>query len=131
MHQLAHHNRLLWTLQVLLAALFLFAGGYKLVAPADQLAAATPGMPVLFLRFVATMEVLGALGLILPGLFKIQQQLTPLAASGLVVIMIGAVIVTVATMGALPALLPLVTGVLAATVAYGRWHRRSRLAQSV
>ena len=125
MTDLIRNNRVLWTLQVLLAALFLFAGGYKLFAPADELAAAAPGMPVLFLRFIATMEILGALGLLLPGLFGIKQFLTPLAASGLVIIMIGAVVVTVLTMGAAAALLPLITGVLAATVAYGRWQRVS------
>jgi hypothetical protein len=61
--------------------------------------------------------------LLLPGLFGIKQFLTPLAASGLVIIMIGAVVVTVLTMGAAAALLPLITGVLAATVVYGRWQR--------
>jgi hypothetical protein len=123
MTDLIRNNRVLWTIQALLAALFLFAGGYKLVAPADQLAAAAPGLPIPFLRFIATMEVLGALGLILPGLFGIRQVLTPLAACGLVIIMIGAVTVTVLTMGAAPALLPFITGILAATVAYGRWQR--------
>jgi hypothetical protein len=127
MADLVRNNRVLWTIQVLLAALFLFAGGYKLVAPADQLAAAAPGMPVPFLRFIATMECLGALGLLLPGLFGIKQFLTPLAAAGLVIIMIGAVTVTVLTMGAAAALLPLITGVLAATVAYGRWQRLSAI----
>jgi hypothetical protein len=84
---LIRNNRVLWTIQVLLAALFLFAGGFKLAVPGDQLAAAAPGMSVPFLRFIGTMEVLGALGLLLPGLFRIKQFLTPLAASGLVVIM--------------------------------------------
>jgi hypothetical protein len=120
MTHLIRNNRVLWTIQFLLAALFLFAGGYKLFAPADQLAAAAPGMPILFLRFIATMEILGALGLIVPGLFGITQSLTPLAATGLVVIMIGAVVVTALMVSAVGALFPLVVGVLAATVAYGR-----------
>jgi len=123
MTDLIRNNRVLWTIQVLLAALFLFAGGYKLFAPADELAAAAPGMPIPFLRFIATMECLGALGLILPGLFGIMQFLTPLAAGGLVIIMIGAVVVTVSTMGAAPALLPLVVGILATVVALGRRRR--------
>jgi hypothetical protein len=120
MTDLIRNNRVLWTIQVLLAALFLFAGGYKLVVPADQLAAAAPGAPIPFLRFIATMEILGALGLILPGLFGIKQFLTPLAAAGLVIIMIGAVVVTALTVSALAALFPLTVGVLATLVALGR-----------
>jgi hypothetical protein len=64
--------------------------------------------------------VLGGLGLVLPGIFRIRTDLTPLAAQGLVVIMIGAVITTIATMDTSMAILPLVVGVLAAVVAYGR-----------
>jgi DoxX-like family len=130
MHQLVRNNRVLWTIQGLLAALFLFAGGYKLFAPADQLAAAAPGMPVLFLRFIATMEILGAIGLILPGILDIRRELTPLAASGLVIIMIGAVVVTALTVSAVGALFPLVVGILAVTVAYGRSRSSARLPQS-
>jgi hypothetical protein len=130
MHQLARHNRLLWTIQGLLAALFLFAGVFKLVAPGDQLAAQAPGLSVPFLRFIATVEVLGALGLILPGALRIKPQLTPLAAAGLVVIMIGATVVTALRVSVPGALFPLIVGVLATTVAYGRWHWRSMLPQS-
>lgn len=111
----------LWIVQALLAALFLFAGGFKLIVPAQALAQQTP-LPVLFLRFIAFAEVLGALGLILPGLLRTGLMLTPIAAGGLVIIMIGATIVTIVTMGIAPAILPFVTGVLAACVAYGRWR---------
>ena len=69
-------------------------------------------------------ETLGGLGLILPGLLGIRPGLTPLAAAGLVVIMIGATAVTLAGGDLAPALMPLVVGLLAAFVAYGR----SRLA---
>lgn len=110
---------LLWTVQGVLAAVFLFAGGMKLVMPADELAKLS-SMSVPFLRFIGVCEVLGALGLILPGLSRIRTELTPLAAAGLVVIMIGAVTVTVTTSGVAPAVLPLVVGCLAAFVAYGR-----------
>ena len=114
-------NRVLWVIQVLLALLFLFAGGAKLVMPADVLTKQTPMLSVGFLRFVGVCEVLGGLGLILPGLLRIRRGLTPLAAAGLVGIMIGAVTVTIMTLGVAPAVLPLITGVLAAFVAYGRW----------
>jgi uncharacterized membrane protein YphA (DoxX/SURF4 family) len=115
---------LLWTLQVLLAALFLFAGGMKLVTP---IAAMTQqvALPGPFLRFIGLAEVLGALGLILPGLLHIRTALTPLAAAGLVIIMTGAVGVTMATAGAAQAVVPGVVGILAASVAIGRWRRET------
>ena len=118
----------LWIVQGLLAALFLFAGGLKLAMPIEELTAQLP-LPGLFIRFIALAEALGALGLILPGLLRIRTDLTPLAAAGLVIIMSGATLVTLATMGAGPALFPLAVGLLAAFVAYRRWrpapHRRS------
>lgn len=114
-------NRLLWVIQALLALVFLFAGGMKLVMPAADLTAQMP-LPAAFLRFVAVMEILGGLGLVLPGILHIQVKLTPLAAAGLVMIMIGAVVVTIQTMGVATAALPFITGVLAAFVAYGRWR---------
>ncbi len=83
-----------WTVQALLAALFLFAGVTKLVMPADALAAQSH-LPAVFMKFIGFCETLGALGLIVPGITKIRTELTPLAAAGLVIIMIGAVIVSV------------------------------------
>ena len=66
--------------------------------------------------------MLGALGLILPGLLRIRPGLTPLAAAGLVIIMVGAVWVNVTYAEAILALIPLVVGILAAFVAYSRWR---------
>lgn len=109
----------LWVLQGLLAALFLFAGGFKLALPLVALAKVSP-LPALFLKFIGVCEVTGAIGLILPGLLRIRTDLTPLAAAGLVTIMIGATVVTAATQGAAPAVLPFCVGILAATVALGR-----------
>ena len=80
----------LWIAQVLLGLLFLFAGGAKLVLPAEALKGP---VPVLFLRFIGVCEVLGAIGLILPGLLRIRPGLTPFAAAGLASIMIGATVV--------------------------------------
>ena len=113
----------LWVIQGLLALLFLFAGGMKLILPVEEMTKQMPvPLPGLFLRFIAVAEVLGALGLILPGLLRIRLVLTPLAAAGLVIIMIGATMVTLAGGAVGPALLPLVVGLLAAFVAYGRWR---------
>ncbi len=113
----------LWVIQGLLALLFLFAGGMKLILPVEEMTKQMPvPLPGLFLRFIAVVEVLGALGLILPGLLRIRPGLTPLAAAGLVIIMIGATMVTLAGGAVGPALMPLVVGLLAAFVAYGRWR---------
>jgi len=112
---------LLWTIQALLAALFLFAGVMKLILPAQVLTAQSH-LSAEFLRFIGVCETLGALGLILPGLFRIRTGLTPLAAAGLTIIMTGAVSVTVATMGVAPALFPFVVGGLTTAVAYARWR---------
>src|SRR6185312_1486515 len=101
-------NRTLWTIQWLLALIFLFAGVMKLVMPAD--AFKDVPLPVAFLRFIGVAETLGALGLVLPGLFRIRLGLTPLAAAGLVIIMIGAVVVSIITAGPASAAIPAVVG---------------------
>jgi hypothetical protein len=116
-------TRALWTVQGLLAALFLFAGGAKLVLPLEAMTAQAPvPLPGLFLRFIGLAEVLGALGFILPGLLGIRPGLTPLAAAGLVIIMMGATGVTLAGGTVAPALFPLAVGLLSAFVAFGRWR---------
>ena len=112
-------NRALWTAQALLAALFLFAGGMKLVMPISAMQGPI-ALPGLFLRFIGVVEVLGALGLVLPGLFRIHQKLTPLAACGLVGVMTGATVLTIMGMGALPSLFPFAVGLIALSIAHGR-----------
>jgi hypothetical protein len=114
-------TKMLWVVQGLLALLFLFAGGMKLILPLEQMTGPV-ALPGPFLRFIGVVEVLGALGLILPGLLRIRPGLTPLAAVGLVIIMIGATGITLAVGAMAPALIPLAVGLLAAFVAYGRWR---------
>jgi uncharacterized membrane protein YphA (DoxX/SURF4 family) len=112
----------LWVVQVLLALLFLWAGGMKLVLPLEKLAGPVH-LPGLFVRFIGMAEVLGGLGLVLPGLLRIRPALISWAAVGLVIIMIGAIGITLMGGGnAGLALIPGVTGLLAAFVAYGRWR---------
>ena len=116
-------NKILWTFQILLALLFLFSGVSKFVMPVDQM---TKGMPAMlaygsFVHFIGVCEVLGALGLVLPGLLKIKPGLTVLAASGLVIIMVGATVLTV-PQGVGMAAVPLVICIVTAFVAYGRWR---------
>jgi hypothetical protein len=113
----------LWIVQGLLAALFLFAGGTKLVLPIADLTqqVAMPGC-----RFIGVAEVLGGLGLILPGMLRIQPGLMGVSAAGLIVIMVGAVIVSVMTGPPVLALIPLTVGVLLVFVARARWPETAR-----
>jgi hypothetical protein len=114
-------NVVLWIIQVLLALLFLFAGVTKLILPIEEMTKQMV-MPGLFLRFLGVVEVLGALGLILPGLFRIKTWLTPLASVGLTIIVVGATVITLKIGGGASAMIPLVTALLSAFVAYGRWR---------
>lgn len=111
----------LWVVQVLLALLFVFAGSMKLIMPLEDMAGPV-AFPGWFLRFLGVVETLGGLGLVLPGIFRVGTGLTPLAAAGLVLVMIGAVVITLATGGGAGAAIPAVVGMLAAIVAYGRWR---------
>jgi uncharacterized membrane protein YphA (DoxX/SURF4 family) len=120
-------NIVLWIIQILLALLFLFAGGTKLVLSSETLQGMSPPnaivFPILFLRFIGLCEVIGALGLVLPGLLRRQQYLTVLAAVGLTILMIGAVITTIMGLGVAAAVPPLIVGLLCVFVVYGRSKR--------
>jgi DoxX-like family len=115
-------NIVLWIIQILLALLFLFAGITKLL-PIIPMPPPPPGMwmpPMWFLKFIGLCEFLGALGLVLPGLLRRQRYLTVWAAVGLTIIMIGAVVVSVMTMGVAAGVTPLIVLLLCVFVAYGR-----------
>ena len=112
-------NATLWVIQSILAALFLFAGGFKLVVPVAALTAQAH-MSGEFLKFIGVAETLGALGLVLPGITRVRLELTPLAAAGLVIVMIGAVIVTLIQGPAAGAIMPAIVGILCAVVARRR-----------
>jgi uncharacterized membrane protein YphA (DoxX/SURF4 family) len=110
----------LWIVQALLALLFLFSGAMKFIMPIEEMTRDIQ-MPVAFLRFIGVAEILGGVGLVLPSLLRIRPGLTPLAAAGLVIIMIGATVVSLMIGGVVLALMPFVVGLLTAFVAYGRW----------
>ena len=113
----------MWVGQGVFAALFLFAGSVKLMAPAEMFAQGPVVLPVLFMRFIGACEVLGAVGLILPWALRIHRELTPLAAAGLMIIMIGATVVVAIGGQIVGAFLHLLLVVLLVTIARGRWHR--------
>lgn len=113
-------NRALWVVQLLLALLFVSSGVMKFVMPLAKMQEGPIKFPGLFLHFIGLAEVLGGLGLILPGLLRIRRGLTPLAAIGLLIIMAGATIVTLMGGGGATTLIPLVVAVLTGFVVYGR-----------
>ena len=112
-------NIALWIIQVLLALLFVFSGVMKFVMPIEEMTKQVP-LPGLFLHFIGVAEMLGGLGLILPWATRIKPVLTPLAAAGLTIIMIGATVVSAMYVSIPQAVLPFVVGILTAIVAYGR-----------
>ena len=109
----------LWVVQSLLAALFLFAGSMKFIMSVAEMTKQIP-FPAWFLYFIGTAEVLGALGLVLPSVLRIKPVLTPIAAAGLVIIMLGATVTTLFTPAPAGAAVPFIIGLLAAFVVYGR-----------
>ena len=91
-------NIALWIIAGLLATVFLLAGANKLFIPREKLAKAPGGGWVLdfsagFVKALGAVEILGAVGLILPAVLDIAPILVPLAATGLATIMVGAAIV--------------------------------------
>ena len=117
-------NIVLWVLQILLGIYFIFVGVMHFIVP-PNLPAVMAWMYDLspWLHYVSgTAEILGGLGLILPGLVRIQTRLVPLAAAGLVLVMIGAMGYHI-TRGEFQNLISnLVLAGLLAFVAYGRWR---------
>jgi uncharacterized membrane protein YphA (DoxX/SURF4 family) len=119
-------NVVLWILAGLLAALFLVAGGAKLAQPKEKLAASpnmawtedfSPGM----LKTIGALEVLAAVGLILPAALDIVPVLVPLAALGLVALMAGAAITHARRKENQAIVTNLVLIVLAGAVVWGRF----------
>lgn len=118
-------NIVLWIVAGLLAAVFLAAGLSKLTRPVAKLGEMgmewAPEWGTGWVRFIGAVEVLGAIGLILPALLDIAPVLVPLAATGLAITMAGAVVVHLRRKelpGAVPSLVLLL---LAAFVAWGRF----------
>lgn len=113
----------LWVAQILLAAAFLMAGVMKVSTPIEQLAAQMPWVSGAMggaVRFIGIVEILGALGLVLPTVTRILPKLTPLAAAGLLLTMISAALTHILR-GEYSAVLPnLLLGGLATFISIGR-----------
>ena len=88
-------NALLWTLQASLAAIFTVSGLAKISQPKARLIASgqtgvTP-FPLPVIRITAFCELLGAIGILLPRLVGVAEFLTPAAAAGYAIVMVGAI----------------------------------------
>jgi hypothetical protein len=123
-------NLTLWIVAGLLAAVFLLAGTIKLIVPKEKLAAAAGGgwvedFSAGFVKALGAVEILGAVGLILPALLDIAPVLVPLAALGLGLIMIGAAIVEFRRQEFKHVLVNLAYLALAVFVAWGRFGPES------
>lgn len=123
-------NTALWTIAGLLAAVFLLAGSNKLFISREKLAKAPGGGWVLdfgpgFVKALGAVEILGAVGLVLPALLGIVPVLVPLAATGLATIMVGAATVTYRRRERGHMVLDLTYAALLAFVAFGRFGPES------
>lgn len=115
-------NRLLWVLQVLLAAAFLAHGVFFLFPPENMVAVMNAAVHPALRLFIGVAEILAAIGLTLPGLTRIKPWLVPSAAAGLMIVMIGAVIVHIARGEVSSAISTAILFALLTFVAYMRWR---------
>jgi uncharacterized membrane protein YphA (DoxX/SURF4 family) len=117
-------NILLWIFAALLAAMFLAAGLMKVSMPKEKLVATmvwAKSVPEGQVKALGAVELLGAIGLILPRALNIAPVLTPLAAVGCAIVMIGATIVHTRMKDYKGLGMPVVLLILALVVAAGRF----------
>jgi uncharacterized membrane protein YphA (DoxX/SURF4 family) len=118
-------NTVLWIVAGLLAVLFLASGVMKLIQPREKLAASGMGWAEDFsaggVKAIGVLEILGAVGLILPAVLDIAPVLVPVAAVGLALLMIGALVTHTRRHETSPIAINVVLLVLAAFVAWGRF----------
>ncbi|WP_182112290.1 MULTISPECIES: DoxX family protein [unclassified Actinotalea] len=114
----------LWVAQILLALAFLAAGTMKATRPKAALEPMLPWVAdfsATQVRLIGVVEVLAALGLVLPALTGIAPVLTPVAAAGLVVVMLGAIVVHARRKEPQGIVMNVVLLAVAAFVAWGRF----------
>ncbi|MGW6656152.1 DoxX family protein [Rhodococcus sp. NPDC055024] len=118
-------NTILWILAGVLALVFLMAGLMKIAQPKAKLAESGMGWVENYsagaVKAIGGVEILAAIGLILPALLDIAPVLVPLAALGLVLVMLGAVVVHGKRKETPMIGVNIVLLVLAAVVAWGRF----------
>jgi uncharacterized membrane protein YphA (DoxX/SURF4 family) len=118
-------NVVLWIIASVLAVLFLASGAMKLLQPKEKLAASgqewTEDFSANTIKLIGGLEVLAAIGLILPAVVDVVPVLVPLAALGLVLVMIGAIVTHARRRENPMVVVNLVLLVLAAVVVWGRF----------
>lgn len=117
-------NKVLWTLQVLLAAVFLAHGLMLVAPPAEMLEMINAQLGVGFRIFLGVAEILAAIGLIAPGVSRILPWLTPLAAAGLMIVMVSATGLHLVRGEFLSAITTAILLAISTFVAYQRWKVR-------
>lgn len=117
-------NVTLWVLQVLLALAFFAHGWLFLSPPASMVEQMNASLPRWFQLFLGVAEVAAAVGLTLPGLTRIQPRLVPLAAGGIMIVMVSATIFHIARSEWSSAATTVVLLLMATCVAYMRWRVR-------
>ncbi|MEV1328515.1 DoxX family protein [Micromonospora costi] len=124
-------NLALWIVAGLLAVAYLLGGSSKIVISKERLAAFGPSsrwvddVSAGGVKAIGALEVLGAVGLILPAALDVAPVLTPLAALGLAIIMVGAAVTRIRRHEFRFMVVDLVYLVLAAFVAWGRFGPES------
>jgi hypothetical protein len=122
-------NVALWIIAGLLAVAFLAGGAVKLTQPKEKLAASGMGfvedVSAGTVKAIGALEVLAAVGLILPAVLDIAHVLVPLAAVGLVLLMVGAIITHLRRHEAQAIVVNLALLALAVLVAWGRFGPQS------
>jgi uncharacterized membrane protein YphA (DoxX/SURF4 family) len=118
-------NIVLWVMQAVLAAVFLSAGLPKITKPKEELVAPmgqwVNSFPGPGIKLLGLVEVLGAVGLVVPPLVGIAPVLAPVAAVGIVLIMIGAIVAHARESAGSKITMNVVLSVLAVVVAWGRF----------
>lgn len=117
-------NKLLWTLQVILAAIFLAHGLMLVAPPAELLEMMNAQLGPAFRIFLGVAEILAAIGLIAPAATRILPWLTPLAAAGVVVVMVSATGLHLVRGEFSSALITAILLAIATFVTYQRWKIR-------
>jgi uncharacterized membrane protein YphA (DoxX/SURF4 family) len=115
-------NILLWVLQVLLALAFLAHGWLFLSPPPEIAVQMNASLPRWFQVSLGVAEVLAAIGLTLPGLTRVKPWLVPLAALGIMIVLVSATVYHLVRGEISSAVITLVMFVLATTLAYMRWR---------
>ncbi len=117
-------NKVLWTLQVFLAAWTIIGAQYMARHYEDLVnPAMLNSLPYVTWGIMATLEVLFALGLVLPGIFKELPKVTSLAAIGIAILFLSGPVFFIGYLSLVGALWGIIPALIALFIAYKRWPK--------